>query len=61
MTLCIQCAMEAAIADQPYLGHNESTEEHLRKHHPNPEETHRRRRELEKLLDQKNLYTNLKL
>lgn len=51
MTLCIQCAMEAMLRDENYLGYTESDVEHMRKYHPNPEETQRRRRELEKLLD----------
>ena len=48
MILCIQCALKALVEDKPYVGSTEETnEEHMRLHHPDPVATAVERQYLE--------------
>lgn len=46
-TLCIQCAMKAMVAGEPYPVFDEEPAEHARRYHPNPLDTYRERQMLE--------------
>lgn len=54
--LCIQCAMEALVASRPPLTFDQTPEAHLASHHPDPEATQRRRRELEAIIAEHGLW-----
>lgn len=41
--LCIQCAMKALLEGKPPPQFDETVEEHMRKHHPDPEATKKER------------------
>lgn len=53
--VCVQCALKAIVAGEAPPLFFEPIEEHMRKHHPDPEATARERRELERKLEQMNL------
>jgi hypothetical protein len=48
--VCIQCAMKALLADKVAPTFDETAEEHMRKHHPDPASTQAERVELEERL-----------
>jgi hypothetical protein len=45
--VCIQCAMRALLDGEPPPTFDDTTEEHMRKYHPDPEATQRERRAME--------------
>lgn len=51
--LCIQCAMEALVADKQYEPTNETADAHMRRVHPDPIANNQRRDELKKLIANK--------
>lgn len=53
MIVCIQCSMKAMLEDKPTPSFDETTEEHIRKHHPDQNATNREREELNKRLAEK--------
>jgi hypothetical protein len=49
-TICVQCAMEAALKGEPCPSFDEEPDEHGRRVHPDPVKTQARRNELERLV-----------
>jgi hypothetical protein len=53
MMVCIQCAMQALLNDEPPPTFDETAEEHTRRVHPDPAATQIERRNLEARLREK--------